>query len=393
MFLHEFQAKELLQRYGVAVPRGRIAGSAEDARQVARRMGFSRYAVKAQVRAGSRARAGGVRFADSPEAVGREAADLLGRRLVTAGTGPAGRLVRWVFVEQAIVATREIYLGLTIDPSGAVLALASAHGGSSVEVDVEADQQRLLRTSIDPATAPDASAFAAMTEALGLHGAIAEAANALLVRLTRAFLALDATLIELNPLAVTEAGTLVALDAKIVIDDNALPRHADLARLRRLSEEEDGDPVELAASDHELNYLSLDGDIGIAVNGAGLALATLDMVRDAGGRPANFMDIRTTASTLDIAAGFDLILANPRVRVVLVNVHGGGMQRCDTIAEGLGIASRRAGRVPPLVMRFAGNNADFALTRLATYGVPFAVATDMGDAVRRAVALTSREAV
>ena len=194
---------------------------------------------------------------------------------------------------------------------------------------------------------------------------------------------LDATLVEINPLAMMADGRLVALDAKMTVDDNALIRHLALAALRAATQLEEGDPEALAADRHHLNYQRMDGDIGVCVNGAGLSLATLDMIVENGGRPANFMDIRTTASSLDVAYGFDLILANPKVRAVLVNVHGGGMQRCDTIAEGVGIALRRNGRHVPIVVRLAGNNADFARVRLSSYGISFDEGADMADAVRR----------
>lgn len=211
-------------------------------------------------------------------------------------------------------------------------------------------------------------------------------------RLGRIAATLDATLVEINPLALTDDDRLVALDAKVTIDDNAMLRHPAFATMRAAFQMESGDPEELGADEHQLNYQRLDGDIGLVANGAGLALATLDMITDAGGRAANFMDIRTTASSLDVAYGLELLLASPRVKAILVNVHGGGMQRCDTIAEAIGVAMRRAKISKPLVVRMAGNNAEFARMRLQSYGIRFEEGADMGDAVKRAVALARREA-
>jgi succinyl-CoA synthetase beta subunit len=394
MFLHEFQAKELLARFGVAIPRGRIAGSAEDAEIVSRRLGFAKYAVKAQVRAGGREQAGGVRFADDPVAVGRVARDLIGQRLFTAQTGPFGRRINWVYIEEAIFARRLLYLCVAVDPTIArIVLLVSGEGGRAIEQRAHDNRATVHRRPIEPANIDHDPSVAILMTEIGLKPAIAGEVARMAALLARMLVRLDATLIEINPLAVTTDDHLVALDAKIIIDDNSLFRHGDLAELRRLSEEEDGDPAELQAQSHQINYITLDGDIAIAVNGAGLALATLDLVRDAGGRPANFMDIRTTASSLDIAAGFDLILANPRVRVLLVNVHGGGMQRCDTIIEGLGVAMRRTNRHCPLIVRLAGNNADFARARLTTYGVAYEEGSNMWDAAQRAARLAASKVV
>jgi succinyl-CoA synthetase beta subunit len=393
MFLHEFQAKELLARFGVSIPQGRIADSAQDAESVSRRLGFSKYAVKAQVRAGGREQAGGVRFADDPIAVGRAARDLIGQRLFTAQTGAFGRRINWVYIEEAIFARQQLYLCVAVDPAiGQIVLLFSDEGGRAIEQRVHDNRAVVQRRAIEPAHIELDPSIAILMREIGLKPAIAGEAARIAALLARMLVRLDATMIEINPLAVTSDDHLVALDAKIIIDDNSLFRHADLAELQRLSEEEDGDPAELQAQSHQINYITLDGDIAIAVNGAGLALATLDLVRDAGGRPANFMDIRTTASSLDIAAGFDLILANPRVRALLVNVHGGGMQRCDTIIEGLGVAMRRTNRHPPLIVRLAGNNADFARARLTTYGIAYEEGSNIWDAAQRAARLAASEA-
>ncbi|MEW5964005.1 MAG: ADP-forming succinate--CoA ligase subunit beta [Pseudomonadota bacterium] len=387
MNLLEFQAKELLARAGIATPRGRVAGSADDAERVACRLGLSRFLVKAQVPAGGRAAADGIRFANTPTEVKQTAAALLGKRLVTAQTGAAGKLVQWVYVEEVVLDARHLYAAVLLDRSaGSLMLLLSGEGGEDIETRAEANPDLVTRIDVSRLDAAKRDEIEAAARRTGLDAATAASFAALAEDLVEAAFALDATLIEINPLALTADGRLIALDAKITIDDNALFRHADLAALRSASVIEDGDPQEVEAQRHQLNYMRLDGDIGVVVNGAGLALATIDLLSAAGGAPANFMDIRTTASTLDVAYGFELILSNPRTRAVLVNVHGGGMQKCDTIAEGIGIAMRRAARPVPIVVRFAGNNAQFALTRLKSYGVPFVEAEDMRDAADQAAA-------
>lgn len=392
MNLLEFQAKELLSRAGVAIPRGRVAGSAEDAERVACRLGLSRYLVKAQLPAGGRMAADGIRYANDPGEVRQAAAALIGQRLVTAQTDKSGQLVRWVYLEEAVLDARHLYMAVMLDrAAGGLSLLLSGDGGEDIEARAEADAALVTRIDVSRLDATREEEIRATAARLGLDQAACGSIAQLARDLVDAAFALDATLIEINPLALLPDGRLIALDAKITIDDNALFRHPDLAALRSASAAEDGDPQEVEAQSHQLNYLRLDGDIGVVVNGAGLALATIDLLAEAGGAPANFMDIRTTASTLDVAYGFELILSNPRTRAVLVNVHGGGMQKCDTIAEGIGIAMRRVARPVPIVVRFAGNNAQFALTRLKGYGVPFIEADDMRDGADRAVAAAGRE--
>jgi succinyl-CoA synthetase beta subunit len=394
MDLYEFQAKELLARFGIGIPKGWVAESAADAQKAAERLGCRRFAVKAQVRAGERARHGGVRFAEGACAAGVEAGLLLGRRLATAQT-PDGLPVRRVFVEEEVAATRLLYAAVTIDSAtGRAVLLAGAEGGGDIEARAERDPGLIQST---PLTLRDRTAdgdFAGLAHRIGLTGAAATAAEQLLWRLATAFVALDATLIEINPLALIGAGELVALDAKLVIDDNALIRHPDLRALRDFTVRDESDPVELEAQHHQINYIRMNGDIGVLVNGAGLALATLDMVSDAGGRPANFMDVRTTATSLDIARGFQLILDNEAVRAILVNVHGGGMQPCDTIAEGIGIAlRRRPHRDLPIVISMAGNNAAFARIVLRNTGVRHIACASPWEAVQTAVAAASAASV
>jgi succinyl-CoA synthetase beta subunit len=338
-----------------------------------------------------------VRFADSVRAAGEEAGAMLGRRIATPQTPEGGTQVKWVYVEEAIAVAQPLYAAVLLDRiSGRPLLLASAHGGDDVEDRAERDPDIILST---PLTLRDDCAdgdFAALASRIGLAGPALAAAAQLFRRLAAAFVALDATLIEVNPLALTPGGELIALDAKLSIDDNALFRHPDLRALSDFTVRDESDPVELEAQRHQINYIRMGGDIGLLVNGAGLALATLDMVCDAGGRPANFMDIRTTATSLDIARGFGLILDNPAVRSILINVHGGGMQPCDTIAEGVGIAVRRRdGQQPardiPIVISMAGNHAEFARTVLANTGVAHIACRTPWDAVQKAVACAKAE--
>jgi succinyl-CoA synthetase beta subunit len=386
MQLLEFQAKELLTRYDVAVPRGRIADDAGEALRIARRLDFPRYAVKAQIHAGERFAAGGIKFADSPEAVAAATAELIGRPLVTTQTGPTGERVRWVLIEEAREPLRRLYAAVVLDPEAASLALlTSPLGGTDIGARIAADPKALVRTPLGFGAEGPIADFDGLAKGLGLTGEAQAAAAQALKGIARLALDLDAPLTEINPLALFADGRLVAQDAKISIDDNALFRHPALAALRAATQVEEGDPEELAADRHHLNYQRLDGNIGVVVNGAGLALATHDMLVEAGGKPANFMDVRTTATSLDVAYSLEIILANPRVKAVLVNVHGGGMQNCDTIAEGLGIALRRTGRKLPLVVRLAGNNARFGQTRLRSMGVETIDGETMAEAVARVV--------
>lgn len=383
MNLHEFQSKMLLSSRGVNVPEGQVASTKEEARDIAGNLNATGFAVKAQIQAGARGRAGGVRIVSSLEEVMAAAGDLLGRRLATEQTAPTGHLVSKVLVEAAVRPQQSLYLSLFVAPSTAeIVALAAAEGGDDIERRVLSGQARFEQLPLGTERSFDRSAAAGLGARLGLANGLIPSFVALLERLRQAFLELDATLIEINPLAVTAPGDFVAVDAKITIDDNALFRQPELLALREPSE---SDAIEIAVQNRNLNYVALDGDIGLVANGAGLGLATLDMVRVANGRPANFMDIRTTATSLDVAHGFALLLDNPAVRSVLVNVHGGGMQPCDTIADGLGIAMRRNKRTLPIVVRLAGNNAEYARFRFANFGCKVIDCPDMWTAVTRAV--------
>jgi succinyl-CoA synthetase beta subunit len=392
MHMHEFLAKELLSRRGLPIAPGRVAGSAEAAGRAAAAMAPGRYAIKAQVLAGDRLAGGGIRFAQSPAEARAAAAAILGKPLITRQTGPRGEIVRWVYVEEAVDALTNLYAAAAVDRAAGEIVLLASKGpvddGNPAAIRERGQLRRLPLRIEGNEVAGD---FAGLAREIAPATAKVEKLASLLRLLANALIDLDASLIEINPLAFTADGRFIALDAKMTIDDNALARHADLAALRHTEVKLDGDPAEAEADRRQVNYLPLDGNIGVVVNGAGLALATLDALADAGGRPANFMDVRTTATSLDIAFAFGLVLANKAVRAVFLNVHGGGMQSCDTIAEGVGIAMRRRERVLPLVVRLAGNNADFARHRLKNFGIRFVEGATIAEAARLAVAMSARE--
>lgn len=386
MLLHEFQAKRLLVDYGLPIPRGAVALTPEEAEAVARDLGGDRIAVKAQILAGERLDAGGVKIVHGPAMARAAAADMIGRKLVTAQTDAEGETVRRVYVEEGIQVARSIHLALLVDPSaGGIVAIGSDAGGAGIEQRAARGEITQERLALPLSGAIDREALSGFLSRIGLDASAAP----LVEGLRRAFVELDASLIEINPLAVTASGDLKALDVKMIIDDNALFRHPELASLR---DQGDGGRKTLSAHRDQLNFVQLDGDIGLVSNGAGLGLATLDMVMAAGGKPANFMDVRTTAKSLDIAHGFALLLDNPKIRTLLINVHGGGMQSCDTIAEGLGIALRRSGRKVPIVVRLAGQNAELGRYRLQNFGCSVVEAPDMGVAAERAVAIAAGRA-
>ncbi|MDP2619828.1 MAG: ADP-forming succinate--CoA ligase subunit beta [Hyphomicrobiales bacterium] len=390
MNIHEYQAKSILADYGVPLPRGGVAESAEEAVRLAEEIGGRRWVLKAQVLAGDRGPAGGVRFAASPEAVRAAANDLIGRSLVTAQTGPRGFTVRKLWLEEAIDHDRSIYVAVLVDRSSGQVALIGARSGAEdIEERAAREPGLIAKVEADPVNGFSASELKSFARRLALEGRLAEAAAGLFLTLYKAFVELDANLIEINPLAITPERGLVALDVKMAFDDNALFRHPDIAALR---DPADTDPEELEAQRHEMNYVKLDGDIGVVVNGAGLALASLDMLFDAGGKPANFMDIRPEASSRQIAEGVSLLLANPKVKVMLVNVYGGGLLPCDTVVEGISMALKRGGRKIPMVFRAAGSNAELARERLRNYGIAYVPAADMAEAVRLAVEIGRKEA-
>lgn len=386
MNIHEYQAKALLRRYGVRVPNGQVAFSVRAAGDVPKKLSGDAFVVKAQVHAGGRGKAGGVRFVQSSEEAAAAAEDLLGSTLVTAQTGVAGQRIHRVYVEERCDVVRELYLAFLVDRSaGQVCIVASDEGGEEIEDILRETPDKLRRIRIDPDVGLTHDTVRRIAADLGLSGPAADAAIPLLTGVYEAFLDKDASLIELNPLAVTGNDDVVALDVKMVVDDNALMRHPDLEALR---DEVELDEAEIEARRYALNYLKLSGTIGCMVNGAGLALATHDLIVENAGEPADFMDIRPEATRAQVATGFRMLLANPNVKCVLVNLCGGGILRCDTIAEGIADVVRDDGLSVPLIFRAAGTNAELSRKVLSDRGVEAVFATDLAQAAALAVRRT-----
>src|SRR5579862_5236232 len=384
MNLHEYQAKEVFRSYGIPVPAGAVAASAEEAVAAAERLGGGVWVVKAQVHAGGRGKAGGVKLARDAHAVRAAAAAMLGKRLATQQTGPEGLPVERVYVESGSEIAREIYLSLTLNRErGRIAVIASAAGGMDIEEVAHKSPEKILSVTVHPAAGLQAHQARELAFGLELKGSQVGEFTALATALYRLYLEKDLSLVEVNPLIVTRSGSLLALDAKINLDDNALFRHPELARLRDASQE---DPMERRAAEHDLNYVSLDGDIACMVNGAGLAMATMDLIKLHGGQPANFLDVGGGATSERVTAAFQLILSNPKVRAVLVNIFG-GIVRCDLIADGVINAVRNVGVKVPVVVRLEGTNADKAREMLARSGLTITPASDLTDAARKVVSM------
>ena len=387
MKIHEYQAKALLARHGVAVPRGEPAFSALEAGAVARRLG-GRVVVKAQIHAGGRGKGGGVRVAADADEAERIAGEMLGMTLVTPQTA-GGRVVGRLLIEEALDVARELYFGVLVDRSaGRPVMMASAAGGMDIE-EVAADRPQMIhRLHVDPGFGPAPFQTRRLAGAVGLSGVAARGAAAVMARAGGAFIAADASLVEINPLVVTAAGAVLALDAKVALDDNASFRHADLADLRDPAEE---DPLEVDASGHGLNYIRLDGDIGCMVNGAGLAMATMDVIKLSGGDPANFLDVGGGADADQIRHAFRILLSDARVRAVLINIFG-GILRCDVLAKGVIDAVTELGVDVPVVIRMEGTNVQEGRRMLAGSGLDFTTADTMGEAARQVVEIAGRAA-
>ncbi len=387
MNLHEYQAKEVFRDYGIPVPAGKVAASAEEAVSAAQSLGGSVWVVKAQVHAGGRGKAGGVKLARDVDAVRAAAAELIGRRLVTPQTGAEGLPIGRVYVESGSQIARELYLSLTLNREKSRIALiASSAGGMDIEEVAHKTPEKILTATIHPAAGLQGFQAREIAFGLGLSGAQVTQFTALVSALYRLYLEKDLSLVEINPLIVTGAGDLMALDAKMNVDANALFRHPELVQLRDPSQE---DPMERRAAEHDLNYVSLDGDIACMVNGAGLAMATMDLIKLHGGQPANFLDVGGGATSERVTAAFELILSNSRVRAVLVNIFG-GIVRCDIIAEGVINAVKKVGVKVPVVVRLEGTNADAARAMLAQSGLTITPAEDLTDAARKVVALAKK---
>ncbi|MDE0105736.1 MAG: ADP-forming succinate--CoA ligase subunit beta [Bryobacterales bacterium] len=381
MKLHEFQAKQVLRTYGVPTPEGFPVSDAASARDAAEKLG-GRVVLKAQIHAGGRGKGGGVKLAGSPAEAERQAAAMLGMTLVTHQTGPQGRLVKRLLVEEQLPIAREIYLGITLDRSARrPVLMASAQGGVEIEEVAARDPAAILREHL---SGPLLHAFQArrLAFALGIRGDAFRPAVAAMRALAKAYDETDASLAEVNPFVLTEDGRAVALDAKLDIDDNSLFRHAELARLRDLDEEE---PLETDAINHGLNYIKLDGNVGCMVNGAGLAMATMDIIQHAGGMPANFLDVGGGASKDQVKNGFRIILSDPSVRSILINIFG-GILKVDVLAEGIVAAAKELAISVPMVLRLEGTNVEEGRRILADSGLDFIVASDMKEAARQAVA-------
>jgi succinyl-CoA synthetase beta subunit/malate-CoA ligase subunit beta len=382
MNIHEFQAKELMRQYGVPVPAGSVAHSVEQAVAVAEELGVSRFVIKAQIHAGGRGKAGGVKLAHTVEEVRAATDAMIGRSLITAQTGPQGQRVQRVLIEQAVDIAREAYFGLVIDRASQRITIIACDGGG-VEIEETARQEpaRILREAVDPAVGLLDFQCRKVAAHLGLGGKQLPAAVKLMKALYRCFRDNDAVLIEINPLAVTLDGHLLALDAKMQFDDNAIYRRPHISNLRDFDEE---DPKEVEAAAHGLNYIALEGNVGCIVNGAGLAMATMDAIALHGGRPANFLDVGGGASPEKVTNAFRIVLLDKNVKAVLVNIFA-GINRCDWVAEGIVRAMRELKVTVPVVVRLAGTNVEQGRTVLAQSGLRFITANNLDDAAAMAV--------
>jgi succinyl-CoA synthetase beta subunit len=393
MNIHEYQAKELLAKFGVPVPAGFAALSVEEAVAASERLPGPLYVVKAQIHAGGRGKGkfqelgpdakGGVRLARTPEEVRAAAQEMLGNTLVTIQTGPEGKQVNRLYVTDGVDIAKEFYLALLVDrATGRIAFVASTEGGMDIEAVAHDTPEKIHTLTVDPATGLQPHHGRAIAKALGLTGDLAKQAQNVAARLYEAFLGTDAAQIEINPLAITDDGKLLVLDAKVGFDANAMFRHKDLMELRDESEE---DPMELEASKYDLAYIKLDGNIGCMVNGAGLAMATMDIIKLNGAFPANFLDVGGGASKEKVTAAFKIILADPAVKGILVNIFG-GIMKCDIIADGIIAAAREVDLSVPLVVRLEGTNVEEGKRILAGSGLPIVSADDLGDAARKIVA-------
>ena len=389
MNLHEYQSKRVFADYGVPVPAGRVAASEAEAVAAARELQGPVWVVKAQVHAGGRGKAGGVKLCRSPEEAGKAAKAMLGQRLVTPQTGARGLPIDLVYVESGSAIERELYFSVLLDRERSRIAfVASAAGGMNIEEVAAHEPEKILRIDVHPAAGLQSYQCRRLAFGLGLTGKQVAEFERIARALYRIYVERDLSLVEINPLIVTKEGSLVALDAKINVDANALFRQEALAALRDPSQE---DEMERKAAEHELNYVSLDGNIACMVNGAGLAMATMDLIKLHGGEPANFLDVGGTATADRVTAAFQLILSNERARAVLVNIFG-GIVRCDVIAEGIIQAVKNAGVTLPVVVRLEGTNADKARALLASSGLAITVAKDVSDAATKAVRLAKGKA-
>jgi len=391
MNIHEYQAKELMRSYGVAVPKGGVAYTPAEAEKVAKELGGPVWVVKSQIHAGGRGAGrfkddpkgkGGVRVVKSLADVKTSAGAMLGQVLVTKQTGPAGKEVKRIYVEDGCDIARELYLSLLVDRgSSRVTIMASTEGGMEIEEVAAKHPEKIVKVAIDPAVGMQGFYARRIAYGLGLEGDQVKSCIKFLAAMYKAFIGLDASMVEINPLVVTGAGEVLALDAKMNFDDNALYRHENVAELR---DEDEEDPAETEAAKHELNYIKLDGSIGCMVNGAGLAMATMDIIKLYGGDPANFLDVGGGATKDRVTTAFKIILSDPNVEGILVNIFG-GIMRCDVIAEGVVAAAREVSLHVPLVVRLEGTNVELGKKILAESGLPIVSGDDLGDAAEKIV--------
>jgi succinyl-CoA synthetase beta subunit len=384
MKIHEYQAKAVLSKYGVPVPRGEVAFTPEEAHDITKRLGGAISVVKAQIHAGGRGKAGGVRLAKSGPEAETIARELLGKTLVTYQTGPGGQKVFRLLVEEGLAIDRELYLGLVLDRSSRrIVLMVSKEGGVEIEKIAEEHPEKIHKVFINAGVGLQSFEAQKLGFALGLSGDSLKKGVKMMLALYNAFIATDASILEINPLIVTKAGDLLALDAKMNFDDNALYRHADIRELRDTAEE---DPLEVEASKFSLNYIRLDGTIGCMVNGAGLAMATMDIIKLSGGEPANFLDVGGGANADQIKNAFRILMADKNVKAVLINIFG-GILRCDVLAAGVIAAVQELGVPVPIVIRMKGTNVEEGKKLLAESGLNFTTADTMGEAADRVVAL------
>ncbi len=382
MNIHEYQAKGLLAKYGVAVPRGGVAFTAEEAVTVAKQLGGPVWVVKAQIHAGGRGKGGGVKVVKSIDDVAAQSKAILGMTLVTHQTGPEGKLVKRLYIEEGCDIKRELYLSFLVDrATSRITVMASTEGGMEIEEVAAAHPEKILKVAIDPATGMQSHHARSIAFGLGLEGKQVQSATKFMLAMYEAFVGLDASIVEINPLVVTGAGEMIALDAKMNFDDNALFRHKDVEDMRDPDEE---DASELEAAKWSLNYVKLDGEIGCMVNGAGLAMATMDIIKLYGSEPANFLDVGGGATKERVTAAFKIILGDKNVKGILVNIFG-GIMRCDIIAEGVVAAAREVKLAVPLVVRLEGTNVDLGKKIMAESGLPIISADNLADAADKVV--------
>jgi succinyl-CoA synthetase beta subunit len=390
MKIHEYQAKEILKKYGVPIPKGIPAFSPDEAERAAKDLisdtGNQTVVVKAQIHAGGRGKGGGVKVVKGAEAARETAQKMLGMTLVTPQTGPGGRLVKRLLVEQGVAIAKELYAGMLLDRgSGRVVVMASAEGGMDIEEVAAKEPEKILKELVDPVMGLSPFQARNLAYGLGLKGDAAKSATSFLLKLYKAFMDVDGSLAEINPLVVTQTGQVLALDCKFNFDDNALYRHTDIEAYRDLDEEE---PAEIEAKKFDLSFIKLDGTIGCMVNGAGLAMATMDIIKQFGGQPANFLDVGGGATTEKVTAAFKIITSDPAVKGIFVNIFG-GIMKCDTIADGVIEAVKQVGLRVPLVVRLEGTNVELGRKKLSESGLAVTPALDMADGAQKIAALAA----